>query len=87
VDFYFKYHKITDEIIKQIRLFTKCNLNMVQQCSILKKLFPNYTILFQDFSNAIQRVKHEYVDTENNVIKFLDWLITKKEEDSRWFIH
>ncbi|CAB4430111.1 unnamed protein product [Rhizophagus irregularis] len=83
VDFYSKYRKMTDEMMKQIRLFTKCNLDMAQQRSMLKELFPNRTILAQDLSNAIQRVKYEYANTENDVVRLLEWLITKKEEDSR----
>ena len=59
---------------------------MTQQCSMLKELFPNRTILSQDLSNAIQRVKCEYANTENDVVKLLEWLITKKEEDSHWFV-
>ncbi|CAB4436409.1 unnamed protein product [Rhizophagus irregularis] len=83
VDFYSKYRNMTDEMMKQIRLFTKCNLDMAQQRSMLKELFPNRTILAQDLSNAIQRVKYEYANTENDVVRLLEWLITKKEEDSR----
>ncbi|RGB23958.1 hypothetical protein C1646_676730 [Rhizophagus diaphanus] len=83
VDFHSKYRKMTNEIMKQIRLFTKCNLNMVQQRNMLKELFSNRTILAQDLSNAIQRVKYEYTNTENDVVRLLEWLITKKEEDSR----
>ncbi|CAB4410724.1 unnamed protein product [Rhizophagus irregularis] len=83
VDFYSKYRKMTDEMMKQIRLFTKCNLDMAQQRSMLKELFPNRTILAQDLSNTIQRVKYEYANTENDVVRLLEWLITKKEEDSR----
>ncbi|PKY56945.1 hypothetical protein RhiirA4_428615 [Rhizophagus irregularis] len=71
VDFYSKYRKMTDEMMKQIRLFTKCNLDMAQQRSMLKELFPNRTILAQDLSNAIQRVKYEYANTENDVWKQL----------------
>jgi len=63
VDFYSKYRKMTDDMMKQIRLFTKCNLNMTQQRSMLKELFPERTILSQDLSNAIQRVKREYANT------------------------
>ena len=73
--------------MKHIRTFTKCNLDMAQQRNMLNELFPNQTILSQDLSNAIQKAKHEHSDVKNDVVKLLEWLTAKKDEDSRWFIH
>ena len=53
---------------------------------MLKELFPNRTILSQDLSNAIQRVKYEEANIENDVVRLLEWLIAKKEEDSYLFV-
>ncbi|CAB4433141.1 unnamed protein product [Rhizophagus irregularis] len=45
VDFHSKYRHMTDDMMKQIRTFTKCNLDLAQQRSMLKEMFPDRTIL------------------------------------------
>ncbi|RGB31235.1 hypothetical protein C1646_764287 [Rhizophagus diaphanus] len=69
---------MTDDMMKQIRTFTKCNLDLAQQRSMLKKIFSDRTILSWDLSNAIQKVKHEYADVENDVVKLLEWFTARK---------
>ena len=82
-----EFRALPNEMKREIEYYMSCEVCDIY--TIRSLVSPKYDLQYihsQDMLNFIQKVKRQYVDTSNDSVKLLEYLLAKQHEDSLFIV-